>query len=535
MAAARLCACFSSAEQYESLGRQSSVPGPREPAGMAGLREVLDTADVETIVTGGVLHRSQMERMYESLDTDRSNSLDRDELKDLVRLIWDLQGENRATVDLFKKMDDDGDGKLSKTEFCTHFPGVVREAHMHKMQREAVARLKRRGAKPAALTPQHIESLWDFLDTNRDGTLDKEELGQITKLLCPRSESDRAWAFERLDANQDGRVDKGEFGAQVGYVLDVLSARANSGPEPTDPAQTAAVACFAIGGRLSEPVKQKLWRAFNADGDDKLDHDELKPLVYFLWVRTDQDQQMMDLFKKLDADGSGKIEKQEFLDTSEEAFALAAAAWPRPSPGEVAAAMRVYAAEPAMQYECCARIVSLCAVPNSDDAALLVAHGAVEATVAALKSALGKAKGFDEVAELAGECCSALAGLTAGEVGSWLQQDCPSLEGGTSLSQQVARARLAEAGVEALVQAVEELPDSFPVQMHGARALAAVAADHAECREAVRAASAKATEAKEAYLRKEHGRMTLADRQAVAHSNEMALAEAQLQAALDAP
>eukprot|EP01045_Picozoa_sp_COSAG04_P059330 COSAG04_NODE_29359_length_269_cov_0.917647_2_plen_44_part_01 len=31
-----------------------------------------------------------------------------------------------------------------------------------------------------------------------------------------------------------------------------------------------------------------------------------------------------------------------------------------------------------------------------------------------------------------------VAGLTAGEVGSWLQQDCPSLEGGTSLSQQVA-------------------------------------------------------------------------------------------------
>jgi len=309
MAAARLCACFSSAEQYESLGRQSSAPGPREPAGMAGLREVLDTADVETIVTGGVLHRSQMERMYESLDTDRSNSLDRDELKDLVRLIWDLQGENRATVDLFKKMDDDDDGKLSKTEFCDNFPGVVREAHMHKMQREAVARLKRRGAKPAALTPQHIESLWDFLDADRNGTLDKEELEQITKLLCPRSESDRAWAFEELDANKDGKVDKGEFGGQVGYVLDVLSARANSGPEPTDPAQTAAVACFAIGGRLSEPVKQKLWRAFNADGDDKLDHDELKPLVYFLWVRTDQDQQMVDLFKKLDAGAPTSISK----------------------------------------------------------------------------------------------------------------------------------------------------------------------------------------------------------------------------------
>ena len=178
-------------------------------------------------------------------------------------------------------------------------------------------------------------------------------------------------------------------------MLDALCAMNNNAPPPTSPQQTAAVASFAIDGRLSEPVKQSLWEAFNTeDGDEVnsetgeavevLTDEEIAPLVYYLWEHLGEDQTVIDLFKKnLDINKDGKITKSEFMGAADKAFAMAAAAWPRPSPAEVVASMRVYPADMCMQGECCARITRVCTegdpefLAGADNATLFAAHGAI--------------------------------------------------------------------------------------------------------------------------------------------------------------
>ena len=446
MAASRLCACFAPepAQAYSALDRQTSVPGPREPAGMTALRDVVADA-ILVITTGGVLSPSHTQRIWDALDTNRDESLDREELKDLVRLLWDLQGENKAAVDFFKQMDSDSDGVISRKEFNAGIPEVIRKAFVAKMHREVERALKQRAAKGRgeSLTAQHIESLWDYLDVDKNGSLDEDELEKITKVLCPRSKSNRDWAFEALDADGSGTVDKAEFGPRVGYVLDALSARANGAPEPKSAEQTASVACFGIAGRLSEPVKRKLWRAYDGtDGDGQLTKDEIAPLVYYLWEHLGEDKHIIKFFKDLDKNGDGHVTEVEFMGAAEKAFAMASAAWPRPSAAEVVASMRLHATDLCMQGECCARIVSLCgeaggealtrsgttrsSEEGAESVALLVAHGAIEAAVAALKVAAALARptgaeasaGMDEADDVIEECCKALDCLLLGGEGA---------------------------------------------------------------------------------------------------------------------
>jgi Ca2+-binding EF-hand superfamily protein len=553
--ASRLCACLAPSEQsYEPVERTGSVPGPREPPGMMRLREVVaDVVDV--IETGGVLSPSHTKRIWDELDANSDGSLNREELKDLVRLLWDIQGENKATIDYFKQLDTDNSSTISLAEFRSGMPEVVRKAHVAKMHRELEQRLRRRAAKGKGqnLSAQHIESAWDYLDENRDGSLTKEELEKITRVLAPRSKTDRDWAFGEIDANGDGKIEKAEFGPKVGYVLDVLHARANSGPEPQNCEQTASVACFAISGRLSEPVKRKLWRAYNVDDDHKLTKEEIAPLVYYLWEHLGEDKNVVTFFKALDKDGDDQVTEAEFMGAAEKAFAMAAEAWPRPSPAEVVASMRLYAQDLCMQYECCARIVSLCKEGSEEDeeedgggaAALIVAHGGIEAAVAALLAASAADAAADadgagaEGARAQTEAAAAAADLCEE---SCKTLDCLLLAGSPSDDQQASASRLTKAadggGVGALIDALVGFPDRFELQLAAVRVLG-FAAQHGDqaVRDGISASKAAqaASEAKQAYHREEHARSTAADRQAVENSLAFQQAEETLLAALAAP
>lgn len=545
---AALCACFAGPESgYSALERQSSVPGPREPAGMTALRrDVVGLEAVAVITTGGTLSPSQTQRIWEALDEDKDGSLDREELKDLVRLLWDLQGENRAAVDLFKEMDSDSDGVISREEFNAGIPEVIRKAFVAKMHKEVERALRQQAAKGRgeSVTAQHVESLWDYLDVDGDGKLSKEELEKITGVLCPRSKSDRDWAFKALDADGSGTIEKVEFGSAVGYVLDVLSARANSAPEPKTPEQTASVAAFSIDGRLSELVKRKLWRAYNHDGENFLTKQEIAPLVYYLWEHLGEDKHVIQFFKDLDKNGDGHVTEAEFLGAAEKAFAMASAAWPRPSAAEVVASMRLYATDLCMQGECCARIVSLCGEAGGEgveSAALLVAHGAIEAAVAALKVDWPP-DGSDTpgaTGEVLEECCKALSSLLLGGEGddsSVLRTGVDSADAAAAVSRLVAAS-----GVEAVINVLNETatdmqgPDRFELQLSAARVLSFAArygAQHLRDMIKVSTASQHAKEAAVGYRREPHSRNTAADRQAMENSRTIEAAEKALVEAL---
>lgn len=376
-----------------------------------------------------------MERVFVKLDKNRSNTLDRDEMEFFVRLLWDLQGNNNSVVETFNKafdeMDTNGDGHITKEEFIVGLPEVIRKAHVIKLHRQVTKRLRKRGAsrKGKNISAQHIEALFDILDKDENRELDGPELNEIVKLLVPRysctgvrkanigpDEPKRPleFALDKLDVDKDTKIVKGEFGTNIAYVLDAICASNNSAPAPRSPNQTMAVACFAIGGRLSDPVKAKLWDAFDNDGDDNLTKDEIAPLVYYLWEHLGEDKDVIGVFKTLDRNRDGKITRDEFMGAADKAFAMAGAAWPRPAPAEIVASMRLYGTDLCMQGECCARICSDCAeddAPAAGSAALFVAHGAIEALVAAVVVAQAKPEQERIPVDLVENCCHALGVL----------------------------------------------------------------------------------------------------------------------------
>ena len=372
--------------------------------------------------------------------------------------------------------------KLTKSS-C-HGPGVIKKAHAKALHRQALRRLSKRAAdrKGRNISAQHIESLFDALDTDGDGELSDDELNELLQQLVPRcactaGRSHLEFAKKAL-TNSDGKVAKEAFGPNVAYVLDAICATNNSAPAPKQPQQTTAVACFAVGGQLSEAVKAKLWDAFNhetdsesGETDDILTNEEIAPLVYYLWEQLGEDKDVVGLFKKtLDTNGDGKITRQEFMGAADKAFAMAAAAWPRPSPPEVVASMRVYATDMCMQGECCARITSVCTEDNAEfsrayNAALFAAHGAIEASVKALESA--RRQNDPSVAEAA---CQALAAL--------LQSADDFTSPG--IQSMVCRLLKVDGAVQTLILALEASPEQFELVLAVVRVLGVVARQNSD-------------------------------------------------------
>jgi Ca2+-binding EF-hand superfamily protein len=538
--------------EYVPLTREGSQqPGPREPAKMVGLREHLTDVEFAIIETGGELTTAQMEYIFEKLDADDDGKLDRDELKSLVRLLWDLQDENKAVVEsfneMFEKLDEDKNGTIDRQELIKGLPRVIKDAHAKKLHSQAIRRLRKRGAnsKGKNISAQHIETLFDDLDKDGNGELGDDELNEIIQQLVPRCSctaggSHLEFAKEKLK-NSGGKITKAEFGPNVAYVLDAICAMNNRAPAPKQPQQTTAVACFGIGGRLSEPVKHKLWDAFNHEvdshtneTDDTLTHKEIAPLVYYLWEHLGEDKQVIELFKKtLDMDGDGNITKKEFMGAADKAFAMAAATWPRPSPPEVVASMRVYGTDMCMQGECCARIASVCTEDNAEspralNVALFVAHGAIEASVKALEAA----RRLDDLA-VAEAACKALAALLQSS------DACPS-PGTESMVSQLLKV---DGVLEILIGSMEAHPDNFELVLGVVRVLGIVArqndpacgltkaAEHPDTKSISRIRQA-AQEAAEAYKREAPERATEADRLAVKNSVAMETAVSSLDTAL---
>ena len=117
-----------------------------------------------------------------------------------------------------------------------------------------------------------------------------------------------------------------------------------------------------------------------------------------------------------------------------------------------------------MQGECCARIASVCTEDgpessNALNAALFVAHGAIEASVKALEAA--REQDDKDVAEAA---CKALAALLQSS------DDCPSANTESMVSQLLR----VDGALETLIGAMEAYPDKFELVLGVVRVLGVV-------------------------------------------------------------
>ena len=143
---------------------------------------------------------------------------------------------------MFNKMDQDGDGLISKTEFQT----------------AAEKRAQKTGQT------MDVDEVFAAIDTNQDGSIDKSENDAAMESMKPPPPppdmmSDLSGLLEKIfaamDTNQDGAVDKTEYEAAMNQIegqLEGSTASAASSSGTTDSSATTASSTDASADTSTE-------------------------------------------------------------------------------------------------------------------------------------------------------------------------------------------------------------------------------------------------------------------------------------------
>ncbi|CAE7234799.1 unnamed protein product [Symbiodinium natans] len=175
----------------------------------------------------GGLSQAELKAAFTSLDTDASGSLD---LREIFQLMQTLGlGDRRAdaaAVDLMKKVDSDGDGRISFAEFES---GIAELVAVHRASYQlAMAGSDLRSAHFAAMSTlnlstfsdQEIQDAFRRMDQDGDGRVDFSELSAVlrhlnSKLAHEESLTTTALLMHELDKDKDGFISFEEFRSGV--------------------------------------------------------------------------------------------------------------------------------------------------------------------------------------------------------------------------------------------------------------------------------------------------------------------------------
>jgi Ca2+-binding EF-hand superfamily protein len=244
--------------------------------------------------------RSSGRQFFERLDQNKDGKLAKDEVPEPLRerlnpLFERLEKEELTAEDferlagrggdrdggtqtMFRRLDSNGDGKLTKDEI----PEPVRERFGRLFERlgkdeataEEFARFVGQSAPPAGGgQPGGGPALFRLLDTDRDGRLSKDELAKA------------ADHFGELDRNKDGAVDPREL---LGFGPPDQGGRPGARPE---------------GGRRGEFDPAVWFRRLDANEDDKLSKDEVRATG-----------STRENFDEIDRDGDGSLSRDEYTE-----------------------------------------------------------------------------------------------------------------------------------------------------------------------------------------------------------------------------
>ena len=159
---------------------------------------------------------------------------------------------------------------------------------------------------------QRLRSLFDEIDIDGGGSLSRDEVAELSKVLgIPLSESDLNEAMRMMDADGGGEVDFDEFKEWWAYAK---SSPAMSGLANELAAREQRRVRAALAAGLSEEEVERLLALFSqidVDGGGTLDRDEVGELAKGIGLSLD-DADLADAMAQMDDDRSGEVDFDEF-------------------------------------------------------------------------------------------------------------------------------------------------------------------------------------------------------------------------------
>lgn len=131
-------------------------------------------------------HHKKLKELFDSVDADKSGKVDKAEMGQLIKKVIGCDPPAELVDKIVKECDKDGSGKIEFSEF----EGAL----------DAVAVL--------VLIIQ-LRMMFDEIDTDKSGKLDKKELEQMCK--CAEGQGHAGEIMKKLDMDGDGKVSFEEF------------------------------------------------------------------------------------------------------------------------------------------------------------------------------------------------------------------------------------------------------------------------------------------------------------------------------------
>lgn len=240
--------------------------------------------------------------MFDSIDTDKSGYIDRQELALLAEAI----GRDMSETDLnaaMRDMDQDGSGEIEFDEFFSWFSDAMEN---DTMTREA----------------------FDRADADGSGAIDREEVREVMKELGQKvGKRELDMAMREMDDDNSGEVSFEEF-REWWDRQTALAILANSGggPDPqevylrkqfdtADGDASGAIDCAeletlleTLGRPLAGPELNIAFAIMDEDSSGEIEWFEFKH--WFAWLQK-EDLSLCRIFNEVDKDGSGSLDRDE--------------------------------------------------------------------------------------------------------------------------------------------------------------------------------------------------------------------------------
>merc|ERR1719474_1558216 len=236
------------------------------------------------------LNDQQVEAIFALGDTNGDGQIDLQEFiscmcpsaSAVVFKVSKLFNSKEKAAEAFKKIDINGDGKISKDE--------MRSATLYN------------GTK---LNPIEVDSIFSLGDANGDGEIDLEE---FLAVMVPSAGFSSSFSSSS-NTTFVKKTTTSSFSSSSSSSFQQMSSTQSY--SATTSYSTSSTSTVSVSFSSALDVK-KAFRKFDSNGDGHLDRNELKQLLISSGKNV-SDQEVAALFAKGDIDGDGMIDIQEFV------------------------------------------------------------------------------------------------------------------------------------------------------------------------------------------------------------------------------